>query len=307
MTCSLVTGCCVALLSQAVNPLQWIKDTTWLTAIARLKLKPDHHGSLADYRVQLDRNLTISGPLATPLYGTAVQDLATAAPAPAAPAVSLDVSFERGLLFVGPGVLLVLQNLVLLGSAVQWDPGLAFIHHAPAARVRLQNVVRSNPMCPQSMEWLRLGLQSTPLPPHYTPPAHLYNPVTQGPFANEMNVWNRTECQQRWLFPETCAEAGGFTRQMAYEMPGRPDNRLAFDYSVTMGIYEYFNVSFPCGGYINQKCVERKGYPACFNKRMVWILRRYKLEQNIGQIGLGEWVGILLVVLLPRCFLFFFE
>lgn len=111
-------------------------------------------------------------------------------------------------------------------------------------------------------------------------------------FRNSMRVWNRSECQQHWLFPDTCQSEGGYTPALAYEMPGRPDNRLAFDYSDTMGVYEYFNVSFPCAGWIDPGCVQRKGYPACFNEAIAWLMWRDRIAHSTWQIALGEsWRG----------------
>lgn len=79
-----------------------------------------------------------------------------------------------------PGVLLTLQNLILVGSVAGWDPGLAFIHHGPNSRVRLHFVVRANPRCPADTGWLRRGMEATPLPAGYKPPKQLYDEEQQG-------------------------------------------------------------------------------------------------------------------------------
>eukprot|EP00775_Hariotina_reticulata_P012021 gene12021-12166_t len=188
---------------------------------------------------------------------------------------------QRGVLLVAPGVLLVLRNLHILGTVIAWEPGLGCIVHSARSRVQLINVVRANPFCPPSVQWLRQGLESTPVPANYSPPRELYNPQVWGPFVNRMLVWNSTECQQKWLYPQTCQAQGGYTPGLAYTMAGVSDNRLAFDYGDSMGLYEYFNVSFPCTGWVDAECVKQRGYPACFNNQngnLIW--RRNFLEEH---------------------------
>jgi hypothetical protein len=242
-------------------------------------------------RVYIDRNLTISGP-GWPLQpvGTIqnhLQNKSAAGPRPAA--VVLDFAHQPEVVILGPDVVLVLQNLQLENAAVIWGPNLCFIEHSARSRIRLVNVVWPNPLCPPSLKWLHEQiLVHTPIPANYEPPPELIHSILPGPFKVVVIPWSRQECEEQWWSPSTCQAENTFVRQSVVEVPSTQDNRLNFNYNEsTMALYEYFNMSVPCTGWVDVGCMESKGYLTCHNELMGNIMWKNQLRDRKWHICAG--------------------
>jgi hypothetical protein len=203
-------------------------------------------------------------------------------------AVVLDFTYQRGVLVLEPGVLLVLKNLMIMHDILAWGRTLVFIQHSAGVTVRLINVVRQNPLCPPSVAALSSAIEGTPVPAGYKPPLEIYDEQHSGPFAQKMLAWGKSECMESWLYPETCTSEGGLIIQAAFALPTVLNEEPMFDYSSRMALYEYFNVTYPCTGWLDTSCLKSRGYPACFTEQMGQIIRRNTSKSGGWHVTAGE-------------------
>lgn len=240
----------------------------------------------------------MSGPLpAAQQLGTAGQQL-----------VSLDVSYMRGKVELAPHIRLTIQHLAFLQSYHAWVPGSQFFLYSPGATVRYHHALRLFPACPPNLGWLSRSAQDRQLPAGYIPPPDMFPASSSSsssgtatnlgsssdgsgaaldPFTNQVAAINRTECQQQWLYPNTCLAVGLYTYRLVLEVPRQPDRRWTHVYA---GFDEMFDSYFPCGSIIQEKCIKQHGFPECFRKYAVWASRMALVQENKGKLVMGECV-----------------
>jgi hypothetical protein len=199
----------------------------------------------------------------------------------------LDFGHQQGGFVLGPGVLLIFQHLQLLRTVASWGPFLASIDNSARSRIRMHNVIRSFYFCPTSLEWLNQQVESTPVPAGYTPPPELHDQNVLGPFRQSIISWNLSQCKQRWLYPDTCINMGGFFARGALEVASSQNDKLVY-YSDGVAWFEYYDVYIPCLKIISDGCVRKKGYVACFNDQMRWVIWQEKMMECKWQLAVGE-------------------
>eukprot|EP00775_Hariotina_reticulata_P002472 gene2472-2775_t len=62
-------------------------------------------------------------------------------------------------------------------------------------------------------------------------------------------------------------------------------------YSDGVAWFEYYDVYLPCLRTINAACVKKKGYGACFNQQMRWIIWQEQMLESKWEIAAGRLIG----------------